>query len=158
MAGELSFFSIGVGVVERGRDFYGGLLGWRLEEASGGLVVSGGGVAGGIHGGDAGASPYVFFRVDDLDAALARVEELGGAREPAAEDHGDEDQAARFGRFALCRDDQGSAFGSTSRPPPARPASPGGALRRATRPGARARGRGRRRRRASRPRACGRST
>jgi predicted enzyme related to lactoylglutathione lyase len=69
--------------------------------------------------GDAGASPYVFFRVDDLDAALARVEELGGAREPAGEDHGDEDQAARFGRFALCRDDQGSAFG-LHEPPAAR--------------------------------------
>jgi uncharacterized protein len=119
MAGELSFFSIGVGDVERGRHFYGGLLGWRFEEASGGLVVSGGGVAGGIHGGDAGARPYVFFRVDDLDAALARVEELGGAREPAGEDHGDEDQAARFGRFALCRDDQGSAFG-LHEPPGAR--------------------------------------
>ena len=111
MAGELSFFSIGVGDVARGGAFYGDLLGWELEEVSGGLVVSGGGVDGGIHGGDAGASPYVFFRVDDLDAALARVEALGGAREPVGEDHGDEDQVARFGRFALCRDDQGSSFG-----------------------------------------------
>ena len=111
MAGELSFFSIGVGDAARGGAFYRALLGWQLEEVSGGLVISSAGVGGGIHGGDAGASPYVFFRVDDLDAALARVEELGGAREPAGEDHGDDDQAARFGRFALCRDDQGSAFG-----------------------------------------------
>jgi uncharacterized protein len=111
MAGEMSFFSIGVGDAARGAAFYGALLGWEFEEVSGGLVISGGGVAGGIHGGDAGASPYVFFRVDDLDVALARVEELGGSREPAGEDHGDDGEAARFGRFALCRDDQGSAFG-----------------------------------------------
>ena len=32
----------------------------------------------GVHGGDEGAAPYVFFRVDDLDAAVAAVERLGG--------------------------------------------------------------------------------
>jgi predicted enzyme related to lactoylglutathione lyase len=113
MAGEVSFISIGVGDVPRGAAFYGGLLGWAFEETRGGLVIGGAGVGAGMHGGDAGASPYVFFRVDDLDAALARVEELGGAREPVGEDHGggDAEEIARFGRFALCRDDQGSAFG-----------------------------------------------
>ena len=38
--------------------------------------------------------------------------ELGGGPEPAVdEEHGDAEQEARFGRFALCRDDQGSTFG-----------------------------------------------
>jgi predicted enzyme related to lactoylglutathione lyase len=112
MAGEVSFISIGVGELPRGRAFYGGLFGWGFEEVAGGLVVSGAGVGAGIHGGDEGASPYVFFRVDDLDAALARVHELGGAREPVEGDHGGgEEEVARFGRFALCRDDQGSSFG-----------------------------------------------
>ncbi len=111
MAGEVSFISIGVDDAARGGAFYGELLGWELEEVSGGLVISGAGVGGGIHGGDPGASPYVFFRVDDLDAALARVEELGGAREPAGEEGGDDGEVARFGRFTLCRDDQGSSFG-----------------------------------------------
>jgi hypothetical protein len=111
MAGEVSFFSVGVGDVPRARAFYGGLLGWSFEEVSGGLVISGAGVPGGIHGGDAGAHPYLFFRVDDLDAALRRVAALGGEREPVG-DEGDHDgQEARFGRFALCRDDQGSTFG-----------------------------------------------
>jgi hypothetical protein len=112
MAGEVSFFSVGVGDVARAGAFYGRLLGWTFEEVSGGLVISGGGVPGGIHGGDEGARPYLFFRVDDLDAALARVAELGGGPEPAVdEEHGDAEQEARFGRFALCRDDQGSTFG-----------------------------------------------
>src|SRR5262245_47080397 len=121
MAGEVSFISVGVGDAARGAAFYGGLLGWAFEETRGGLAISGAGVEAGIHGGDPGASPYVFFRVDDLDAALARVEELGGAREPVGEDHGGDEEAERFGRFALCRDDQGSAFG-LHEPPGARAA------------------------------------
>jgi predicted enzyme related to lactoylglutathione lyase len=120
VAGEVSFISIGVGDVERGAAFYGGLLGWAFEETRGGLVISGGGVGAGMHGGDAGASPYVFFRVDDIEAALARVQELGGSREPAGEGHGDDEAVERFGRFALCRDDQGSGFGLHEPPPRAR--------------------------------------
>ena len=112
MAGEVRFFSIGVGDVPRAKAFYGGLLGWTFEDRSGGSVIVGAGSAGGIHGGDEGASPYVFFRVDDLDAALARVGELGGSIEPPGDEHdGGEEEVARFGRFALCRDDQGSRFG-----------------------------------------------
>ncbi|MFC7814251.1 MULTISPECIES: VOC family protein [unclassified Streptomyces] len=111
MAGEPSFFELGVADPERGRAFYGGLFGWTLEPGPSGrgFAIGTGGVPGGLHGGDAGASPYLFFRVDDLDAALARVRELGGS----VEDPGEEDagSAARFGRFALCRDNQGSAFG-----------------------------------------------
>ncbi len=67
-------------------------------------------VPGGLHGGDAGASPYVFFRVDDLEAALAKVRDLGGE---VSDDVGgdDPDSVERFGRFVLCKDDQGSSFG-----------------------------------------------
>ncbi|MFC8872169.1 VOC family protein [Streptomyces sp. NPDC057148] len=114
MAGEPSFFELGVADPERGRAFYVGLFGWALEPGptGRGFSIGTGGVPGGLHGADAGASPYVFFRVDDLDAALARVRELGGSVEGQGEE-GEEDaaSAARFGRFALCRDDQGSAFG-----------------------------------------------
>jgi predicted enzyme related to lactoylglutathione lyase len=63
-----------------------------------------------MHGGDKGASPYVFFRVNDLEAALTRVRELGGQVEEM-DVEGDADSQARFGRFKLCRDDQGSSFG-----------------------------------------------
>jgi predicted enzyme related to lactoylglutathione lyase len=111
MAGEISFISVGVGDLARGRAFYGALLGWGFEETPGGLVVAGAGVAAGMHGGDAGASPYVFFRADDLDAGLARVEALGGRREPVDHEDGGAEEVARFGRFALCRDDQGSLVG-----------------------------------------------
>ena len=112
MAGELSFFELGVDDAKRGRAFYGALFGWELEAMSegGGFAIGGSSVPGGMHGGDAGASPYLFFRVDDLEAAAVRVRELGGTVEEIDLDN-DGDTVARFGRFKLCRDDQGSPFG-----------------------------------------------
>jgi predicted enzyme related to lactoylglutathione lyase len=109
MAGEPSFFSLGVQDVEQGRAFYTELFGWRTHETPGGFAVTTPGVPGGVHGGDPQAAPYLFFRVEDLDEAIARVHALGGSVQDA--DHGDEDEVARFGRFRLCRDDQGSSFG-----------------------------------------------
>ena len=112
MAGEISFFELGVADVERGRAFYEGLFDWRFERGPSGegWTLGTDGVPGGMHGGDASAAPYVFFAVDDMDAALARVRELGGTVEEM-DVEGDADSIARFGRFKLCRDDQGSPFG-----------------------------------------------
>ncbi|MFV0137334.1 hypothetical protein ACLGIH_29775 [Streptomyces sp. HMX87] len=65
-----------------------------------------------MHGGDPRASPHLFFRVDDLDAAVAKVRELGGSVEGIGEEDGqDAGAVTRSGRFTLCRDDQGSRFG-----------------------------------------------
>jgi predicted enzyme related to lactoylglutathione lyase len=112
VTGELSFFELGVEDSERGRAFYSALFGWDMGEGPnpGGVTIGTPNVPGGMHGGDAGASPYVFFAVDDMDAAVARVQELGGVVEDVNVDGGEEEQG-RFGRFRLCRDDQGSAFG-----------------------------------------------
>lgn len=112
MAGEPSFFSLGVQDVERARAYYAELFGWRMDETRGGFAITTTGLPGGVHGGDPRSSPYLFFRVEDLDEALARVQALGGSVEVTG--HGEEDDeesVARFGRFGLCRDDQGSAFG-----------------------------------------------
>jgi uncharacterized protein len=111
MAGEPSFFSLGVEDAERGREFYEQLFGWRTEPAPNGFAIATAGAPGGIHGGDPGASPYLFFRVDDIAAALERVRELGGSVEEVDHDDDDEQSVKRFGRFKLCRDDQGSWFG-----------------------------------------------
>ena len=117
MAGEVAFFEIGVQDPERGRAFYEGLLGWRFEPgpSGAGFVIEAPNMPGGMHGGDPEAAPYVFFAVDDMDAALTRVRELGGSVEEA-DVEGDEDSVARFGRFQLCRDDQGSPFGLHQKP------------------------------------------
>ena len=110
MNGELSFFELGVGDPDRARAFYGSLFGWEFVDEGGGATIETPNIPGGLHGGDAGASPYLFFRVDDIEAASDRVRELGGEVEMIPGD-GTEESAAEFGHFRLCRDDQGSSFG-----------------------------------------------
>ena len=112
MAGELWFFELGVEDAERGRAFYERLFGWRFEPgpSGAGFAIATPTVPGGIHGSDRGSAPYVFFRVDDMEAALARVRELGGAVDEV-DVEGDDESVARFGSFKLCHDDQGSPFG-----------------------------------------------
>jgi predicted enzyme related to lactoylglutathione lyase len=110
--GELAFFELGVADTARGRAFYEGLFGWTFETgpSGDGFVIDTPNVRGGMHGGDAGAAPLLFFRVEDMEGALERVRELGGEVEEI-DVEGDEASIARFGRFKLCRDDQGSPFG-----------------------------------------------
>ncbi len=119
MAGEPGFFELGVEDAERGRAFYEGMFGWTFEPGPSGqgYVIGTPTVSGGMHGGDRGASAYLFFAVDDMDAALERVRELGGSVEEM-DVEGGEDAQSSFGRFKLCRDDQGSGFGLHQ--PPAR--------------------------------------
>ena len=79
MAGEMAFLELGVEDTARGRAFYEGLFGWTFEPGpSEGWIIDAPGLRAGMHGGDAKASPYVFLAVDDMDAALERVRELGG--------------------------------------------------------------------------------
>ena len=113
MSGELSFFEIGVGDGDRARAFYGALFDWEFADppSGEGATIKTGNVPGGLHGGDPGASPYLFFRVDDIDAAATRVRELGGEAEKMPGVDESPENVARFGRFLLCRDDQGSSFG-----------------------------------------------
>ena len=117
MAGELSFFELGVGDADRGRAFYEGLFGWKFERgpSGSGWAIGAPNVPGGMHPDDQGAAPYLFFAVDDIEAAAARVVELGGEVDELNVE-GDAEDQRRFGRFKLCRDDQGSPFGLHERP------------------------------------------
>ena len=119
MSGELAFVEIGVDDVERGRVFYEALFGWRFEPGPSGqgYVITIPNVGGGMHGGDHGAAPYLFFRVDDIDESVRQVLALGGTVDDV-DVEGDEQSVARFGRFKMCRDDQGSPFGLHQPPMP----------------------------------------
>jgi uncharacterized protein len=115
MAGEPAFFELGVQDDEKGRAFYSNLFGWDFRPGPNqGYEIGTAGLPGGIHGGDT-SSPYLFFAVDDMDAAAARVIELGG-QVIDMDVEGDAEQQARSGRFRLCVDDQGSGFGLHQRP------------------------------------------
>ena len=112
MPGEPAFFEIGVEDWEKGRVFYERMFGWSFGPGPSGhgYTIGTPTLQGGIHGGDRGASPYLFFAVDDMDAALDRVRELGGTVEEM-DVEGDDESQSSLGRFKLCRDDQGSPFG-----------------------------------------------
>ena len=90
----------------RARRFWSGLLGAELEprgeaEGQGWQTRTGAGPAVGVHErgrgpGDSFSLPY--FEVDDMEAALARVAELGGSLVHPGE------------RWSICRDSEGSPF------------------------------------------------
>ena len=91
---------------ERALRFWSGLLGTPLEPRDAGegdgWQTHGDGAAIGVHArgtgpGDTRALPY--FEVDDLPAAIERVQELGGSVIHPGE------------RWAICRDSEGSPFG-----------------------------------------------
>jgi len=105
MAGELSFFEIGVRDARRARVFYEQLLGWTFHQMQGGAWIETPAGRGGIHDDDPDGGIRVYFGVPDIDVAVARVRELGGeAEEPGPAEEG-------FGCFSSCRDDQGVRFG-----------------------------------------------
>jgi uncharacterized protein len=113
MAGEISFFELGVGDPERARAFYSELFDWDFKpgpsDEEGGYAIKTPSLDGGLHGGDEGVWPYLFFKVEDMDVAIERVRALGG--EVEREHEATEASEKQFGRFCFCRDDQGSRFG-----------------------------------------------
>jgi predicted enzyme related to lactoylglutathione lyase len=103
-AGDLCYFVMPVADGDRARSFYGGLLGWRFSpgNVSGGSNIEGSSPPGGMFEGGEGAAE-LYFMVDDLEAAMEGVRELGG--------EADEPQPTEGGRYSRCRDDQGASFG-----------------------------------------------
>jgi predicted enzyme related to lactoylglutathione lyase len=112
MAGEPSFIEIGVPSGSRARDFYQQLFGWTSRPmGKDNFAMESPTVGVGVHAGDPDACMVVYFAVSDIDAAVARLRELGGqADEPGPETEG-------FGRFVECRDPQNVRFGLRQAPP-----------------------------------------
>jgi uncharacterized glyoxalase superfamily protein PhnB len=102
--GELFYFSFGVGDMDRARAFFGALLGWRLQDGHIGNIAT----PGGLYAND---EPTIdlWFVVDDINAAVEKVRELGGSA--------DEPVLYSSGWSATCDDGQGTRFGlSVPRP------------------------------------------
>lgn len=107
MHGELTFFEIGVPDSGRAQAFYAPLFGWEFPHTGEGdqIWIKTPTTKGGLHDQDAEARIAMYFSVDDIEAAVHTVRELGGT----AEDLRPEEPG--FGRFAACSDDQGVQFG-----------------------------------------------
>ena len=105
-SGDIVYFQLNVADGEKAKAFYGGLFGWSASEGNvpGGLNFEGLSPPGGAFGGgETDSRPLIYFDVDDLEAGIARVKELGGEAREA--------QKAGVGRYAVCKDDQGVEFG-----------------------------------------------
>jgi uncharacterized protein len=110
MAGQMVHLEIPAGDTGKAREFWGGLFGWefqamegspteyhmtRFSETTGGAVMESDGSTKG---------PRVYFDVDDINAATAKVKELGG-------ESSDGMPVPSMGWFATCTDSVGNQFG-----------------------------------------------
>jgi hypothetical protein len=107
MTGEPSYIELGVRDAEAAKSFFGQLFGW---EPAGPGQVDTATLSVGIHGGDDESHFEVFFAVDNLEASIGKLGELGGRLV------GDINESPGFGRWVECADDQGVRFGLRQSP------------------------------------------
>jgi uncharacterized protein len=99
MPNELGYFTLPVKDLPRAKRFYGALFGWEVEE--GGHVANTKFPLGLSPDGPA-ELPNVYFRVDDIDKAAARVSQLGGTVRSR--------NTYPSGPNAVCADPDGTVF------------------------------------------------
>jgi predicted enzyme related to lactoylglutathione lyase len=110
MAGQMVHLEIPAGNTGKALEFWGGLFGWefqayegspseyhmtRFSETTGGAIME---AEGDLRG------PRVYFDVDDINAAAARVKELGGKASDVM-------PVPSMGWFSTCTDTEGNDFG-----------------------------------------------
>ena len=110
MAGQMVHVEIPAGDAGKAQEFWGGLFGWQFQEypgAPGGYYMTRfGDTQGGAIQGSQGdkRGPRVYFDVDDINAGVSRVKELGGQADDAQ-------PVPTMGWFATCKDNEGNEFG-----------------------------------------------
>lgn len=104
MSGEVVYFELPGNDAAAAQRFWDSLFGWTFTASNGAeySMIDGSSPVAGLAHGDPSPHPRIFFRVDDLGAAVARVGELGG--------QADEPVTIPAGAFARCTDDQGVTF------------------------------------------------
>jgi uncharacterized protein len=110
MAGQMVHLEIPAGDTAKAREFWSGLFGWefqtfegspseylttRFSDTTGGAIMAADGPERG---------PRVYFDVDDINAGVSRVKELGGEASDGMPVPG-------MGWFATCTDNEGNDFG-----------------------------------------------
>ena len=108
MAGQVVHLEIPSKDTEKSRAFWGGLFGWTFEQFPGPTeyhmtrISETTGAA--ISADSEQSGTRVYYDVDDINAGVARVKELGGeADEPMA--------VPSMGWFAVCKDAEKNEFG-----------------------------------------------
>jgi len=108
--GALAWNELATPDLDAAGTFYGALFGWTIEPLDGPMpyrmIKNGEAGNGGMTVPNPPGTPpnwLVYFGIDDLDAALARIAELGGTALTPAMDIG-------MGRIAVSQDPQGAVF------------------------------------------------
>jgi predicted enzyme related to lactoylglutathione lyase len=109
MAGEMVHIEIPADDTAQAREFWGGLFGWEFEAYPGPseyhmarFTETTGGAISNMEPGKTGTRTY--FNVDDINAGVARVRELGGEADDAM-------PVPAMGWFATAKDPHGNEFG-----------------------------------------------
>ncbi|SEH01501.1 hypothetical protein SAMN05444920_120205 [Nonomuraea solani] len=101
MTAELGYYTLSVRDLDRAAAFYGALLGWEFKrEHETYLHVTNTKVPMGFVAGGPSSQPNLYYHVEDIEAAVERVRELGGTTGELYE--------GRSGRGCSCTDDQGT--------------------------------------------------
>jgi predicted enzyme related to lactoylglutathione lyase len=103
-SGKIVWFELPAEDTRRARGFYGRLFGWQFQAFEGPFEYHMTYEAGGaIMSSQGQKGPVVYFGVADIDAASARVRELGGKADERQEIPG-------VGLYAHCTDTEGNPF------------------------------------------------
>ena len=108
MAGDIVHYEISATDVDRAQGFWSGLFGWQfgenaMPEGEYRMAQTGEKTGAALSSHGEPGHPNVYFDVDDIDAAIARVRELGGQAD-------DKQPVPQFGWFTACRDTEGNVF------------------------------------------------
>ena len=91
----------------RAKEFWGSFMGWKFRDIEGGFeyhMTEGLEPVAAIYPAQADErGPIVYFAVDDMDGALARVRELRGSAD-------EKQPIPGIGWFARCQDTEGNSF------------------------------------------------
>jgi predicted enzyme related to lactoylglutathione lyase len=107
MAGEIVHVEIPCEDVDRGQRFWSGMFGWEfgasaMPEMEYRMAQTGPQSGAALYQAETG-HPNYYYAVDDIDAATAKVKELGGQAEGKM-------PVPTHGWFAACKDSEGNAF------------------------------------------------
>ncbi|RSN06494.1 bleomycin resistance protein [Nonomuraea sp. WAC 01424] len=101
MSVELGYYTLSVRDLELAAAFYGPLFGWEFRrEHETYLHVTNTAVPMGLRAGGPSSQPNLYYHVQDIDAAVEQVRELGGTTGEVYE--------SKSGRGCTCTDDQGT--------------------------------------------------
>jgi uncharacterized protein len=106
MAGKIVHVELPAKDTARAKEFYGSLFGWQFESYGGmdyHMTQLDEQQGGAISGMQQGENATIYFDVDDIDAATAKVREFGGEAE-------DKQPVPGMGWFAACKDTEGTNF------------------------------------------------